>query len=186
MPSTQNSELTIRSARGADLDDIDEMIADFVKGHPAQDHRRSRSKLHQAYFGAAPVARLVVATHRERVIGMCQWALIYDMFWSMYGGNVEWLYVRPEHRGRGVAPAIVAEICAQVRNAGGEFLHGGGNKEVERLYERVAMGWQAHECYVSAEAFQSVADLAGLAPRDIVRRLPDPGLNKVAARIRRS
>jgi hypothetical protein len=46
------------------------------------------------------------------------------------------------------------------------------------------MGWKAHECYVSAEAFQALADLAGLAPRDIIRRLPDPGLNKVAARAR--
>jgi len=26
---------------------------------------------------------------------------------------------------------------------------------VEALYERVAMGWKAHECYVSAEAFQA-------------------------------
>ena len=43
------------------------------------------------------------------------------------------------------------------------------------------MDWRAHECYVSAEAFQALADLAGLAPRDIIRRLPDPGLNKVAA-----
>jgi hypothetical protein len=50
------------------------------------------------------------------------------------------------------------------------------------FYERVAMGWKAHECYVSAEAFHALADLAGLLPRDIVRRLPDPGLNKVAAR----
>jgi hypothetical protein len=44
------------------------------------------------------------------------------------------------------------------------------------------MGWRAHECYVSAEAFRALADLAGLLPRDIVRRLPDPGLKKVAAR----
>jgi hypothetical protein len=55
---------------------------------------------------------------------------------------------------------------------------------VEALYERVAMGWKAHECYVSAEALQALADLAGLALRDIIRRLPDPGLNKVAARAR--
>ena len=38
------------------------------------------------------------------------------------------------------------------------------------------MGWKAHECYVSAEAFQAFADLAGLTPREIVRRLPAPGL----------
>jgi predicted hydrolase (HD superfamily) len=69
MRPTRNTELTIRSARDADLDDVDAMIADFVKGHPAQHHRRSRSKLHQAYFGVAPVAKLVVATHDERGIG---------------------------------------------------------------------------------------------------------------------
>jgi GNAT superfamily N-acetyltransferase len=184
MTPTSSAELTIRSAREGDLDALEEMIDDFVKGHPAEDHPRSRSKLREAYFGAAPTAKLLVATYDERVVGMAQWVLIYDMFWSMYGGNAEWLYVRPEHRGRGVVAAIVAEICAQVRAAGGEFLHGGGNREVEELYERVAMGWQAHECYVSAEAFQALADLAGLAPRDIVRRLPDPGLNKEAARVR--
>jgi len=181
---TLSTELTIRLARETDLNDIEEMINDFVQGHPAESHRRSRSKLHEAYFSAAPVAKLLVATRDERVIGMAQWALIYDMFWSAYGGNVEWLYVRPEHRRSGVVAAIVAEISAQVRKAGGEFLHGGGARDVETLYERVAMGWKAHECYVSAEAFQAFADLAGLAPRDIVRRLPNPELNKVAARVR--
>ena len=52
---------------------------------------------------------------------MGQWTFIYDMFWSAYGGNVEWLYVRPEHRGSGVVAAIVAEISARVRDAGGEW-----------------------------------------------------------------
>ena len=184
MNSTTRPALAIRAAREADLDDIEQMIEHFVQGHPAAAHPRSRSKLRDAYFGAAPVARLLVVTRGERVLGMGQWTLIYDMFWSAYGGNVEWLYVRPEHRKTGVVAAIVAEIAAQVRNAGGEFLHGGGNREAESLYERVAMGWKAHECYVSAEAFQSLADLAGRAPRDVVRGLPDPGLNKVAARAR--
>ena len=181
---TSSSTLTIRSAREADLDDIDEMIADFVKGHPAESHRRSRAKLREAYFGGMPVANLLVATRGERVIGMAQWTLIYDMFWSAYGGNVEWLYVRPEYRRSGVVATIVAEISAQVRKAGGEFLHGGGARDAESLYERVAMGWKAHECYVSAEAFQAFADLAGLTPREIIRRLPDPELNRVAARAR--
>src|SRR5262249_45372739 len=140
-----STELTIRSAREADLDEIAEMVDDFVKGHPAENHPRVRTKLRDAYFGAAPLAKLVVVTYGDRVIAMGQWTLIYDMFWGMYGANTEWLYVRPEHRGRGVVAALVAEIAAQVRNAGGEFLHGGGAKEVERLYERVAMGWRAHE-----------------------------------------
>lgn len=185
MTPASKPELAIRSAREADLDDIEQMLNDFVKGHPAETHSRSRSKLREAYFGAgAPVGRLLVATRRERVIGMGQWALIYDMFWSAFGGNVEWLYVRPEHRRSGVVAAIVAQISSEVHDAGGEFLRGGGGRDVEALYERVAMGWKAHECYVSAEAFQAFADLAGLTPREIVRRLPAPGLNKVAARAR--
>lgn len=184
MTSTTNVTLVVRSAREEDLDDIEQMLNDFVKGHPAASHARSRSKLREAYFGEPRVGTLLVATRGERVIGMGHWALIYDMFWSAFGANVEWLYVRPEHRRSGVVAAIVAEIGRQVRNAGGEFLHGGGTREAEALYERVAMGWKAHECYVSAEAFQALADLAGMAPREIIRRLPDPGLNKVAARER--
>jgi GNAT superfamily N-acetyltransferase len=112
--------------------------------------------------------------------------LIYDMFWGMYGGNAEWLYVRPKYRGSGLAVAILAEICARVREAGGEFLRGGGEDEAERLYERVAIGRPTHECYVSAEAFQRLADSAGRAPREIVRRLPRVELNRVAARPRTS
>lgn len=91
MTLATRGELAVRSAREADLDDIEEMIDDFVKGHPAEAHSRSRAKLREAYFGSAPVARLLVATRGDRVIGMGQWALIYDMFWSAFGGNVEWL-----------------------------------------------------------------------------------------------
>src|SRR5262245_3608862 len=160
------------------------MVEGFVKGHPAETHTRSRSALREAYFGSAPVANLIVAVRAGRVIGMGQWTRIYDMFWSMYGANVEWLYVRPEYRRSGVVLAIVAEICAEVRLAGGQFLHGGGGDDVESLYERVAIGWPTHECHVSAEAFQVFADLAGLPPRDIYRRLPAVDLNRIAPRSR--
>ena len=157
-----SNRLLVRSAREADIENIEEMVDNFVKGHPAEKHTRSRSALREAYFGNSPVANLVVAVRAGRVIGMGQWTRIYDMFWSMYGGNIEWLYVRPEQRGSGVVLAIVARICADVRRAGGEFLHGGGGDDVEPLYERIAIGWPTHECHVSAEAFQVFADLAGL------------------------
>jgi GNAT superfamily N-acetyltransferase len=185
MPTqVRNDKLTIRRAREGDLDDVQDMVTDFVKGHPAEHYPRSRSALREAYFGAAPVANLVVAMRDGRVIGMGQWTLIYDMFWGMYGANAEWMYVRPEYRRRGIVVAIVAEICAQVRSAGGEFLHGGGDDEVQRLYERAAIGRPTNECHLSAEAFQTFADLAGLAPREIVRRLPSLELNRVPAHTR--
>jgi len=40
------------------------------------------------------------------------------------------------------------------------------------LYERVARGWPSREGYLSMESFQLFADLAGLSPREIVKRLP--------------
>ena len=88
-------KLKVRLASEADMDDVEDMVNDFVKGHPAENHTRSRSALREAFFGDAPVANLLVAVRAGRVIGMAQWTRIYDMFWSMYGGNVEWLYVGP-------------------------------------------------------------------------------------------
>ena len=174
----------VRRAVEADLDAIEDMVNDFVKGHPAESTYRSRAALREAFFGPAPVANLVVALEGNRVVGMGQWTRIYEMFWGKYGAAVEWFYVRPTSRGKGISAAIVAEICSQVRRAGGDFLYGGGGDEVEPLYERVAIGWPSNSCHVSAEAFQVLADLAGKPPRDIVRGLPKPDMNNVAARAR--
>ena len=129
-------ELVVRPACEADLDEVESMVADFVKGHPAEKHLRTRSALREAYFGDAPVAILVVAANHGRLAGMGQWTRIYDMFWSMYGANIEWLYVRPEHRGHGVVVAIFAEICDQVRRAGGEFRSEGGGFAIHLMVRR--------------------------------------------------
>jgi GNAT superfamily N-acetyltransferase len=176
--------VTVRPACEADLNDIATMIDDFVSGHPAEHQPRPLGALRAAYFGEAPVAHLLVACKMGRIVGMGQWTLIYDMFWAMFGGNAEWLYVRPEARGRGIAAAIAAEICSQIRDAGGEFLHGGGDDEVSQFYERVAIGTPTNACHVSGEAFQVFADLAGASPRELARCLPSRDLNKVPARPR--
>jgi GNAT superfamily N-acetyltransferase len=155
------------------------MVQGFVVGHPAEFHPRPLTRLREAYFGVAPVAHLLVASKGPHIVGMGQWTRIYDMFWAMFGGNVEWLYVRPKARGLGIAAAIVAEICRQVRLAGGELLRGGASEAaIAALYERVAIGWPASTCALSGEAFQICADLAGLSPREIVARLPTPELNR--------
>jgi GNAT superfamily N-acetyltransferase len=164
------------------MNDVADMVGRFVEGHPAEHYPRPLARLREAYFGASPVAHLLVASKGPQVIGMGQWTRIYDMFWAMFGGHVEWLFVIPELRGRGIAAAIVAEICRQVRLAGGEFLRGGADgPDVAALYERVAIGAPSYGFHVSASAFKQFADLAGRRPREIVRRLPHPDLNRLAA-----
>jgi GNAT superfamily N-acetyltransferase len=177
--------ITVRPATEADLEALSALVDDFVAGHPAEKQPRPLSRLKQAYFGAHPVAHVVLACRDDRVVGMAQWTRIYDMFWSAFGGEVGWLYVRPEQRGLGIPAALVAEIARQVRLDGGELLHGGADVDVvSRLYERVATGSPGRSCYVSAEAFHAFADLAGLPLREIVRRLPDPALNRKPPRPR--
>jgi GNAT superfamily N-acetyltransferase len=184
-PGVDRASLLVRAATETDLEDISSMVQEFVVGHPAERHPRPLSKLREAYFGTNPTAHLLVAVRRGRTIGMAQWARIYDMFWAMFGGEVEWLYVRPEARGVGVPAAIIAEMCRQVRLVGGELLRGAAEEAKNAaLYERVAMGWPSRVCYVSGEAFQVFADLAGRAPREIVSRRPSPDLNRIAARPR--
>ena len=182
---TRNLSILVRLAVEGDLPALADMTDHNAIGHPAEKHPRPISKLRDAYFGAQPVARLLVATRDDRVIGTCQWTRIYDLYWAAFGGYVEWLYVRPEVRGLGVPAVLMAEICREVREAGGEFLHGGAETEITAaLYDRVGMSWPSRSVYVSGEAFQQFADLAGKPARDIVRRLPHPELNKTAARAR--
>ena len=54
------------------------------------------------------------------------------------------------------------------------------------VYERFAVGSIAREHYLSGEAFQVFADLAGASAREPVRRLPARELNKVPSRPRSS
>jgi GNAT superfamily N-acetyltransferase len=183
--ASTSSWLTVRPATEGDLPEVADMVQGFVHGHPAEHHPRPLARLKEAYFGSEPVAHLLVASTRGRLVGMGQWTRIYDMLWAMFGGEVGWLYVRPEARGLGIVAAIIAEISQQVRRAGGELLRGTADQaRNSALYERVARAWSSRECYLSAEAFQSFADLAGLPPREIVRQLPKTELNRVAAQPR--
>jgi len=177
--------MEVRDARESDLPVIAEMIADFVKGHIAETHARSPENLREAYFGETPVAHLLVATREGRVVGMVQWHRFYDAFWSMFGVQGEWLYVRREARGVAVAAALIAEVCARGRRAGASFLRGGAlTDDVAHLYERCALGGPSYECHVSGEAFQVLADLGGKPVREIVRGLPDHELGRAPVRPR--
>jgi GNAT superfamily N-acetyltransferase len=164
--------LAIRHATADDAVEIGRMVADFVKGHPAENHPRSSKTLRDAFFGEHPVARLLVAERAGEIIGMMQWRRIYDMFWGMFGAEAAWLYVKPQYRGSGIVAALVARVCSEASVAGATFLQGGGGDGPSSLYERVAIGHSDRACHLSGKAFQVIAGLDGLPVREIVRRLP--------------
>ena len=136
--------------------------------------------IQEAYFGPRPIARVFMAERRGEPVGFGAWHKVFDPFWAMYGGEADGLYVKPHQRGLGIAPAIIAAICADIRSEGGHFLRGTYTDAVGRLYERVAVGSMQRECHMSATAFHIVADLAASPPRRLLRCLPEKGLNAVA------
>ena len=164
--------LSIRNASTVDITELERMVSDFVKGHPAENHPRSSQALRAAYFGERAVACLLVAERNGEIVGMAQWRLIHDMFWGMFGAEAGWLYVKPKYRGSGIVAALIARLCAQASEAGAKFLHGGGGEGPSKLYERVAVGQSSRDCHLSGRAFQILAKLDGLPTREIVRRMP--------------
>jgi N-acetylglutamate synthase-like GNAT family acetyltransferase len=172
---------SLRYAHPGDIPEIERMVDDFVKGHPAATHPRSRETLREAYFGEHPVAHLLVAERKGELVGMAQWTMIYDMFWGKFGAEAAWLYVKPQYRRSGIVAALVARLCADAARAGAQFLHGGGGEGPEELYERVAIGNSCRECHLSGRAFQVFAQLDGLPAREIVRRLPPRELGLLPA-----
>src|SRR5262245_9096913 len=138
--------LVIRRAREDDVAELAAMVDDFARGHPSEHHPRSPERLRAAYFDGEPVARIFVAERRGEVIGMGQWSPTFDMFWSMRGGKAEWLYVKPAARGLGIAMAIIAAICDDVRRAGGEYVCAGYEAKLAPLYEKLTVGWPMREC----------------------------------------
>jgi GNAT superfamily N-acetyltransferase len=169
--------LVIRSATAEDTPTLAALIDGFAIGHPAQDHPRSLERMREAFFGEEAVGRVLLAEVSRATVGFGIWRKTYDVYWSMYGGEAFGLYVKPSHRGTGIAVAIVAAICNEIRRHGGQFLQTSYSPELAPLYERVGVGRAERACHVSASAFQRLADLAGKPPREIVRALPDKALN---------
>ncbi len=173
------SDLLVRRATANDVDALAALIDGFAKGHPAENHARPMEKLREAFFGNTPLAHVLLAEKNGHAIGFAAWRKTYDVFWSMFGGEGIGLYVSPAHRGSGAAVCLIAAICAEIREAGGHFLHTNYAPELSSLYERVAVGSSERACHVSALAFEQLAEAAGKPARQIIRGLPDKRLNYV-------
>jgi len=173
------SGLIVRRATADDLPVLAVLIDGFAKGHPAAGHIRSREMLRDALFGSQPMAHLLLAEKDATAVGFGAWRKTYDLFWSMYGGDGLGLYVIPAQRGLGIGLCIIAAICADIREHGGQFLQASYDAVFSGLYERVAVGRPERACHVSALAFERLAAVAGRSARDIIRTLPEKSLNYV-------
>jgi GNAT superfamily N-acetyltransferase len=114
-----------------------------------------------------------------RVIGFLAWIPSYDLHHCTSGGEGIDLYVVPEARGRGVAPALLCAVAREIERGGGKYLKGGpaAYGSAGRLYRRFAVCHPSEECYVSGRALRRLAELAGRSTRELLRSLPDRSWN---------
>jgi len=81
--------------------------------------------------------------------------------------------------GRGVAPALVYTVAAEILRRGGTYVKGQAvdNRAVQRLYARFAISFPGAEYVVGGRAFRRLAELAGRSASIAVRSLPEKSWN---------
>lgn len=155
--------------------ELAEVIADYVREHYPRHRIMDRDEVAGALFGPERMQRPLVALEGGRIVGFACWRRHYLLHWGKRGGGVDDLYVAPSARGRGIAAMLIAAASAAIRDDGGSYIQTGSYDRAAAtgaLYERVGVGHDSAECYVSGRAFRAIADLAGATAREIVERLP--------------
>ena len=115
----QHAEAAIRDAVPADVGRILGLIRDLASyERAAHEVETTEPMLHDALFGAAPLARAVVVDGHDRLDGF---ALFFTSFstWTGRGGlYLEDLYVRPEARGTGLGRALLRHLAREAVRLG--------------------------------------------------------------------
>jgi GNAT superfamily N-acetyltransferase len=112
-------DFTIRMAGPADARTIAALVrelAAFVK-HEDQ-ARASPEDFHRHLFGPRPAAEAALAEVNGQPVGFALWFSTFSTFRGQPGLYLEDLFVRPEHRSRGIGKALLAAVAAQALERG--------------------------------------------------------------------
>jgi GNAT superfamily N-acetyltransferase len=112
-----DSTIKIEAATPADVD----VILDFIRGLAAYEREpeavvTTEADLQAALFGPRPAAECVIAYRDGVPAGFALWFQTFSTWTGRPGLWLEDLFVRPEHRRRGVGTALLAylgRLCVQ-------------------------------------------------------------------------
>jgi GNAT superfamily N-acetyltransferase len=79
----------------------------------ATECRLTESQLETALFGEGPALFGHVAVVDENVVGCALWFLNFSTWQGVHGIYLEDLFVRPEHRGKGLGTALLVELAKE-------------------------------------------------------------------------
>ena len=123
----------------------------------------TEADIREALFGSSPVAAAVIAMVGERPAGFALYFHNFSTFAGKRGLYLEDLYVRPEHRGRGVGRRLLRHLARLARERGChrfEWSVLDWNEPAIRSYRRAGAvpmdGWTVYR--VTGAALDRLAD----------------------------
>jgi ribosomal protein S18 acetylase RimI-like enzyme len=105
---------TTRLAEPCDVPALVQLLDAYMRETFKVPWRGSAEALHRDGFGREFEIQ-VGMTGGERVMGFMAWRKPYDLHHCLTGGEILDLYVSPEYRSRGVAPALVLRFTNNSR-----------------------------------------------------------------------
>ena len=111
--------ITIRPATEQDIPTILGFIRDLAKyEHLEHEVVATESSLRQTLFGARPYAEVVFASLDGIPQGFALFFHNYSTFLGKPGIYLEDLFVRPQHRGKGIGKALLSTVAAIAQSEG--------------------------------------------------------------------
>ena len=107
----------MRDARPDDLGEIAALIRELAAyEHLEHDVVFKDRELAESLFGSTPAARVTIAVQGDDgVLGFALWFPTFSTFLGIPGIWLEDLFVRPNHRGRGIGEAFLTDLRARTK-----------------------------------------------------------------------
>ncbi len=146
------ARLTAMHIRPATIDDasaIHEMVR-AIASETRLDHTvlSTPADIATHGFGPRPEFQVLIADDDGIPAGMCLFFRSFSTWHGTVGAYIQDLFVRPEHRGSGLAAALLSSTAAKVADEGGTYLRlsvDADNVRGQRFYARQGMRWSDDE-----------------------------------------
>ena len=107
------TQATLRPAEPADAATIVDLIRELAAYEKLEDQAKATpEEIRRHLFGEKPAAEVILAEVGGRPVGFALFFPTFSTFRGQPGLYLEDIFVRPDHRGRGIGKALLARIAA--------------------------------------------------------------------------